>query len=251
MQAATAPIPTGPYEGKAKRLTLRPDGLVELRYKDDATAFNGQKHALFADKGVLNSQISELLFRYLEEHGIPTHSRGRLDERTLLAVPAKMFALEAVVRFKIAGSLRKRTGLADGTPCSPPVVEFYYKRDDLGDPLLNDAHIALLNLATPDELATLTELSLRVAGLLHAVCARGGIDLIDLKFEFGRIASSEGSDGTGTTIVLADEISPDTCRFRDPTTGQSLDKDRFREDTGDLLAGYRESLARLQKGLEK
>lgn len=245
MQAATAP--TGPYEGKAKRVTLRPDGLVELRYKDDATAFNGQKHALFADKGVLNSQISEMLFQYMEEHGIPTHSRGRLDERTLLAVPAKMFALEAVVRFKIAGSLRKRTGLPDGTPCSPPIVEFYYKRDDLGDPLLNDAHIALLKLATPDELATLTALSLRVAGLLHEVCARGGIDLIDLKFEFGRIPNSDGS----SIIVLADEISPDTCRFRDAATGQSLDKDRFREDTGDLLAGYRESLARLRKGLGK
>ena len=160
MQAATAP--TGPYEGKAKRVTLRPDGLVELRYKDDATAFNGQKHALFADKGVLNSQISEMLFQYMEEHGIPTHSRGRLDERTLLAVPAKMFALEAVVRFKIAGSLRKRTGLPDGTPCSPPIVEFYYKRDDLGDPLLNDAHIALLKLATPGPYTFILEASKEV-----------------------------------------------------------------------------------------
>jgi phosphoribosylaminoimidazole-succinocarboxamide synthase len=236
--SATAPA----YEGKAKRVTLRPDGLVELRYKDDATAFNGQKREQFAEKGVLNSQISELLFRYVESHGIPTHSRGRLDERTLLAASAKMFALEAVVRFKVAGSLRKRTGLPEGTLCTPPIVEFYYKRDDLGDPLLNDAHIRMLQLATPAELAVLTDLSLRTAGLLHELCARGAIDLVDMKFEFGRVGSSGD-------IVLCDEISPDTCRFRDAHTGHSLDKDRFREDTGDLIDGYREALARLQAAL--
>jgi len=231
---------SGSYEGKAKRVTVRSDGLVELHYKDDATAMNGQKHALFAEKGVLNSQISELLFRYLAERGVPTHARGRLDERTLLADRAEMFPLEAVVRFKVAGSLRRRTGLLDGTPCPTPIVEFYYKRDDLGDPLLNDAHIAMLGLATPAELAELSRLSLAAAELLRDLCSRANIDLYDLKFEFGRVAGR---------IVLADEISPDTCRFRDAGSGQSLDKDRFREDKGDLLAGYREALSRLRATL--
>lgn len=243
MQAATTPFETArTYEGKAKLVTVRSDGLVELHYKDDATAFNGQKRAQFREKGILNSQISELLFAYLERHGVPTHARGRLDARTLLAAHAHMFPLEAVVRYKVAGSLRKRTGLTEGTLLSPPIVEYYYKRDDLGDPLLNDAHIAQLKLATEKELATLTALSLRAAELLRVLCAGASIELVDLKFEFGRLA---GGMDEASRIVLADEISPDTCRFRDLLTGRSLDKDCFREDSGDLLAGYREVLARL------
>lgn len=218
------------YEGKAKRVKRRADGLVELEYKDDATAFNGQRRDRFAGKGRLNSEISELLFAYLAAHGVPSHARGRLDERTLLAEQAQIVPLEVVVRFQVAGSLRKRTGLADGTLCDPPIVEFYYKRDDLGDPLLNSEHIRMLQLATPAELQELESLARRAAGLLRELCARAGLQLFDLKFEFGRTAHG---------LVLADEISPDTCRFRDARSGESLDKDVFREGSGELLRGYR------------
>jgi phosphoribosylaminoimidazole-succinocarboxamide synthase len=226
------------YEGKAKRVTPRDDGRVEVLFKDDATAFNGKKHAVFPGKGALNSEISAMLFEYLGRRGVPHHQRERIDERTLLCDKADMFVLEAVVRFGVAGSLAKRTGLPDGTVCDPPVVEFYYKRDDLGDPLINQDHIRLLKLATPEEMIKITELSVKAAVLLHGLCKRSGITLVDLKFELGRT-----EDG----IVLADEISPDTCRFHDAETGRMLDKDLFRQDAGDLLAGYREVLERLEK----
>jgi phosphoribosylaminoimidazole-succinocarboxamide synthase len=230
------------YEGKAKRVRRRKDGLVEIEYKDDATAFNGQRHARFPGKGPLNSEISELLFAYLDRHGVPSHARGRLDERTLLAAHVDIIPLEVVVRFRVAGSLRKRTGLPDGALCDPAVVEFYYKRDDLGDPLLNDEHIRLLKLAAPAELAELRELALRAATLLRDLSARADLSLIDLKFEFGRTAQG---------LTLADEISPDTCRFRDVATNESLDKDVFRESRGDLLLGYRIVYDRLRVALKK
>ena len=228
------------YEGKAKRVTRRADDLVELEYKDDATAFNGQKHEVFPGKGALNSEISELLFAYLAKHGVPTHARGRVDSRTLLCEHATMVPLEVVIRFQVAGSLRKRTGLPDGTSCEPPLVEFYYKNDALGDPLLNEEHIRLLNLATPAELRELQALGRWAADLLRALCARANLALFDLKFEFGKTAHG---------MVLADEISPDTCRFRDATTGESLDKDVFREGRGDLLHGYRIVSERLHAAL--
>ena len=225
------------YEGKAKRVRHRADGLVELSYKDDATAFNGQRRASFPGKGRLNSEITELLFNYLAARGVPSHARGRLDERTLLAERAQMVPLEVVVRFQVAGSLRKRTGLPDGTVCEPPIVEFYYKRDELGDPLLNAEHIRLLRLATPAELLELEAQARRAAGLLRELCARAELQLFDLKFEFGRTARG---------LVLADEISPDTCRLRDARTGESLDKDVFREGKGELLRGYRIIYERLR-----
>ncbi len=232
--------PTPVYEGKAKRVRRRADGLLELEYKDDATAFNGQRRESFAGKGRLNSELSEVLFAYLAAHGVPSHARGRLDERTLLAEPAQMVQLEVVVRFQVAGSLRKRTGLPDGTVCDPPIVEFYYKRDDLGDPLLTAAHIGMLRLATPAELHELEALARRAAGLLRELCARAELQLFDLKFEFGRTAHG---------LVLADEISPDTCRLRDARTGESLDKDVFREGKGELLRGYRIVQERLRAAL--
>lgn len=225
------------YEGKAKRVRRRADGLVELEYKDDATAFNGQRRDRFAGKGRLNSEIAELLFAYLAARGVPSHARGRLDDKTLLAEYVQMVPLEVVVRFQVAGSLRKRTGLPDGTLCEPPIVEFYYKRDDLGDPLLTTQHIRLLQLATPAELDALETQALRAAGLLRELCAQADLKLFDLKFEFGR--SAQG-------LVLADEISPDTCRFRDARTGESLDKDVFREGTGELLRGYQIVYERLR-----
>ncbi len=229
----------GAYEGKAKRVSKRSGGEVAIYYKDDATAFNGQKHEVFAGKGELNSQITELLFGYLEKAGITTHHKGRLDERTLLAHAVAIIPLEVVVRFKVEGSLQKRTGLAAGTRCEPPIVELYYKRDDLGDPMLNDDHVHLLGLASSAELATLRQLAVLAAGKLKQLFDRADLDLFDLKFEFGNT-----EDGR---LLLADEVSPDTCRLRDAKTGTVFDKDRFRRDLGDLLEGYREVYGRLRR----
>jgi phosphoribosylaminoimidazole-succinocarboxamide synthase len=225
------------YEGKAKRVTPRPDGTVLIFYKDDATAFNGERHEQFTGKGALNSQITELLFDHLAARGITTHHLGRFDERTLQARRVEIIPIEAVVRFKVAGSLQKRTGLDYLTAVEPPIVEFYYKRDDLGDPMINDDHVDRLGLATAKEADTIREESRRAANELRVLFARAGIDLVDLKFEFGRTPGGE--------VILADEISPDTCRFRDMETGEILDKDLFRFDEGDLLSGYRKLLDRL------
>jgi len=229
------------YEGKAKRVTPRPDGTVLIHYKDDATAFNGERHEQFAGKGALNSQITELLFDHLARRGITTHHIGRVDDDTLEARQVEIIPIEAVVRFKVAGSLQKRTGLPYLTVMDPPIVEFYYKRDDLGDPMINDDHVDRLGLATSEEAETIRTESRKAAIELRTLFAGAGIDLVDLKFEFGRTAEGE--------VILADEISPDTCRFRDMETGEILDKDLFRFDEGDLLAGYRKLLARLDHAL--
>ena len=229
------------YEGKAKRVIPQGSGVVHIFYKDDATAFNGERHELFSGKGALNSQITELLFTRLAARGIPTHHLGRIDELTLEATHVDIIPIEAVVRFKVAGSLQKRTGLSYLTPCDPPIVETYYKRDDLGDPMINDEHIRLLGLATPEELEVVRDLSRRAAVELRDLFVETGIDLVDLKFEFGRTADGE--------VILADEISPDTCRFRDIATGEILDKDLFRFDEGDLIGGYETLLGRLREAL--
>jgi phosphoribosylaminoimidazole-succinocarboxamide synthase len=229
------------YEGKAKRVVRRQDDTVELHYKDDATAFNGVKHAQFQGKGALNSQITEKLFGYLTARGVRNHHLGRIDELTLHAEAVTIILLEAVGRFKVAGSLQKRTGLEYLAECSPPIIEFYYKRDDLGDPLLNSEHIRLLGVATEEECATIHGLTLDASLKLRELFAKVGIDLVDLKFEFGRTAKGE--------LILADEISPDTCRFRDAKTGEILDKDLFRFDGGDLLDGYRKLAERLDEAL--
>lgn len=229
------------YEGKAKRVMPQADGTAHIFYKDDATAFDGKRHELFPGKGVLNSQITEKLFTHLASRGIPTHHLGRVDERTLSARLVEIIPIEAVVRYKVAGSLQKRTGLEYLTACDPPIVEFYYKRDDLGDPMINDDHVRQLGLATPAECDTVRTLSVRAADELRDLFAAADIDLVDLKFEFGRTPDGE--------VILADEISPDTCRFRDIETGEILDKDLFRFDEGDLLGGYGKLLDRLDGAL--
>ncbi len=234
-----AEIPEIPeiYEGKAKRVRRTAEGLAEIYFKDDATAGNGKKHARFPGKGALCCRISELLLLYLARHGIATHLVRRVDERTLLVRSVAIIPLEVVVRFQVAGSLAQRTGLPLGTTCTPPIYELYYKRDDLGDPILNDEHVRLLGLATESELAVLRSLALRAAEALRQLLMRADLALYDLKFEFGRCAGE---------IVLADEISPDTCRIRDARSGQVLDKDVFRQDLAELCPTYSALLARLE-----
>lgn len=225
------------YEGKAKRVTEYGDGSVEIYFKDDITAFNGEKHAISSGKGIINSQISELLYDYLHGCGIMHHMIDRVDERTLLCHQVSMYPIEVVVRFKAAGSLNKRLGVPLDTVCEPPIIEFYYKRDDLGDPIINLDHVQLLKLATPEEMTTLYTSGLMTATLLRYLFDLAGMNLVDIKFEYGR--SAEG-------LILADEISPDTCRLQDKINGKSLDKDLFRNDSGDLLIGYQEVLRRLE-----
>lgn len=227
---------SGVYEGKAKRVRPREPGIVEIFFKDDATAGNGARHAVFPGKGALCCQISELLFRYLEACGIATHWLGRSDERTLLCRAVEIIPLEVVVRFRVAGSLIGRTGLAAGTVCEPPLIELYYKRDDLGDPLLNDDHVQRLGLASREELRRVRALALRTSLVLREALKGAELDLYDLKLELGR-----SSDG----LLIADEISPDTCRLRDVRSGQVLDKDVFRRDLAELVPTYQEVLRRL------
>ncbi len=226
------------YEGKAKRVRIFDDGLAEIEFKDDVTAGNGLKHAVFVGKGVLCCRMSELLLAYLQHSGTPTHFLRRSSLSTMTVRAVQIIPLEVVVRFEVAGSLEKRTGLPYRTPCVPPVYELYFKRDDLGDPLLNEHHVRLLNLATTDELRTIRELALSSATKLHALLQRAQLALIDLKFEIGR---------TDSSLLLADEISPDTCRLRDVVTGQVLDKDVFRRDLAELLPTYQEVLRRLEQ----
>lgn len=226
------------YEGKAKRVRLLSDGLAEVYFKDDATAGNGKKRATFPGKGALCCRISELLLGHLQREGIETHLVTSIDERTMHVRAVEIIPLEVVVRFQVAGSLALRTGLPKGTACEPPIVELYYKRDDLGDPLLNSDHVRMLGLASDGELATLRRLALRGALALRDLLLRADIALYDLKFEFGRAAG---------VLLLADEISPDTCRFRDVQTGQVLDKDVFRHDLAELVPTYREVLTRIER----
>lgn len=225
------------YEGKAKRVRLLSDGLAEIYFKDDATAGNGKKHARFPGKGALCCRISELLLSYLAQQGIPTHLIRRTDERTLLCRAVAIIPIEVVVRFQVAGSLTLRTGLAKGAQCDPPICELYYKRDDLGDPLINDEHVRLLGLASAAELDAVRALALKAARALRGLLRRADLLLYDLKFEFGR---------AGAALLLADEISPDTCRIRDAHSGQVLDKDVFRLDLAELVPTYAALLERIQ-----
>lgn len=226
------------YEGKAKIVFGSDDPeLLVVHFKDDATAFNGEKKGTITDKGVLNARITAKLFGYLAAAGVPNHYVRTLSERDLLCRKLEIILLEVVVRNVAAGSLAKRLGLAEGTVLSAPVVEFYYKRDDLGDPLVNEYHVRALGLATPDELRALAETSLKINELLRAFLKPRHVELIDFKLEFGRT-----SDGQ---ILLGDEISPDTCRFWDAETGERLDKDRFRRDLGGVEEAYQEMWRRI------
>lgn len=226
------------YEGKAKRVYSTEDEQVVLvSYKDDATAFNGEKKGTIHDKGRVNNEVSNKVMAFLEEKGIQTHYIQQLNERETLVKKVEIVPLEVIMRNKAAGSLAKRLGLEEGTVLSRPVLEFCYKKDELGDPFINEDHIFALELATSDELETIRELARTINTLMVDYFKNIGIDLVDFKLEFGR--TSEGQ------IILADEISPDTCRYWDIATGEKLDKDRFRRDLGNVEEAYLEVYRRI------
>ncbi|MDR2909562.1 MAG: phosphoribosylaminoimidazolesuccinocarboxamide synthase [Oscillospiraceae bacterium] len=226
------------YEGKAKRVFATADpGLCIVDYKDDATAFNGLKKGQIAGKGVINNRVTNHLMRLMERNGIPTHFVEELSERETLVKKVDIVPLEVIVRNIAAGSLSTRLGLPEGEKLRSTVLEFSYKNDELGDPMVNDYHIAAMNLATKEEVAIICDYAMRVNEILGGYLKTAGVELIDFKLEFGKTP-----DGT---IILADEISPDTCRFWDSKTGEKLDKDRFRRDLGGVEDAYREILRRL------
>ena len=228
------------YEGKAKQVFATDDPtLAIIHYKDDATAFNGLKKGTIVGKGVVNNLVSNHLFKMLEQSGVPTHLVEQLNDRDSVVRRVQIVPLEVIVRNIAAGSLSKRLGLPEGTKLASTVLEFCYKNDDLGDPMVNEYHIAAMQLATREEVETISAMALKVNELLTAYLKELNIELIDFKLEFGRF------DGK---IVLADEISPDTCRFWDSKTGEKLDKDRFRRDLGDVEGAYQEILRRLMGG---
>ncbi|AIC93600.1 phosphoribosylaminoimidazolesuccinocarboxamide synthase [Shouchella lehensis] len=226
------------YEGKAKRIyrTEEADTLW-VEYKDEATAFNGEKKDTLLGKAKLNNEISSHLFMRLAEQGIPSHFIRRLSDTEQLVKQVTIIPLEVVVRNVVAGSMAKRLGIQEGTALPRPIVEFYYKDDALGDPLITEDHIGLLEAASQDEVETLKEMALAVNEQLSELFDGINVRLIDFKLEFGRL--KEG------TILLADEISPDTCRLWDKDTNQRLDKDLFRRNIGNLQEGYQEILNRL------
>ena len=226
------------YEGKAKKVYATQDPqLLIVSYKDDATAFNGLKKGTIQGKGAINNQMSNLLMTALERQGVPTHLVRELSPRETLVKRVSIVPLEVIVRNLSAGSFSKRYGVEEGLAFQEPVLELSYKNDELGDPLLNDDHAVALKLATREELALIREYALKIDRLLRELWAERGIILVDFKVEFGRLA-----DGT---IVLADEISPDTCRLWDAQTREKLDKDRFRRDLGGVEEAYRQVMARL------
>ena len=225
------------YEGKAKKVfaTENPDYCI-VSYKDDATAFNGLKKGTIVGKGVVNNKMSNYLCKMLEEKGIPTHFVEELNDRDTVVKKVEIVPLEVIVRNKAAGSLSKRLGLPEGTPMKKTVLEFCYKDDDLGDPIVNEYHILAVELATKEELDTISEMALKINKELCEFFRSVNIDLIDFKLEFGRYKGQ---------IILADEISPDTCRFWDINTQEELDKDRFRRDMGGVEEAYAEVMKRI------
>lgn len=228
------------YEGKAKQLfTCADDTKIIIHYKDDATAFNGVKKAQIAHKGELNNAISTIIFNHLHTHDIPTHYIETLNDRDQLCHKVTIIPLEVIIRNLIAGSMAKRLDLKEGTFAPRPIYELCYKNDELGDPLINEDHALALNAASESELAEIKALTLKINDVLIELFKHIDITLVDFKIEFGRKV-----DGT---IVLADEISPDTCRLWDKNTQKKLDKDRFRRDLGNVEDAYQEILARLSK----
>ena len=226
------------YEGKAKQIFKTDDAAkVVIHYKDDATAFNGVKKSSIANKGILNNAITTIIFEMLEKRGIKTHFIEKINERDQLCHQVEIIPLEVIIRNVIAGSIAKRLGIEEGTVPSNVVYELCYKNDTYGDPLINDDHAVALGLATYEELATIKKMTLEINQALIEFFDKQGIRLIDFKIEFGR-----KNDGT---IVLADEISPDTCRLWDKETNEKLDKDRFRRDLGNVEDAYEEVFKRL------
>ena len=227
------------YEGKAKKVYATDNkDLVIIHYKDDATAGNGEKKGSIKDKGIINNQITALLFKRLEEIGIRTHFKEKLNDRDQLCEKVKIFPLEVIVRNIITGSMSKRLGVKEGTKPENTILEICYKNDEYGDPLINDHHAVALGLATYDELNKIYEITLKINDFLKELFDKEGIILVDFKIEFGKNSKGE--------ILLADEITPDTCRLWDKETGKKLDKDRFRQDLGGIEEAYIEILKRLE-----
>ena len=228
------------YEGKAKKVFATNDStLVIMEYKDSATAFNGEKKGTIDEKGIMNNTIANKLFEMLAAKGIPTHFIKQLSDREVLCKKVSIVPLEVITRNVAAGSFSKRLGVPEGTALKTTVFEISYKNDELGDPLINDYHAVAIGAATFDELKTIYDLTAKINEILKAFFLERGIKLIDFKLEFGK--DSEGN------IILADEISPDTCRFWDAKTNEKLDKDRFRRDLGNVKEAYIEILNRMSK----
>lgn len=233
-------IPQGKmlYEGKAKQIFMTDDPLrVVVHYKDDASAYNGIKRAQITNKGILNNKISAIIYAYLEKEGIKTHFIERLDDRNQLCLRVEVIPIEVVVHNRAAGSMARRLGLDEGMKPDNTIYEYCYKNDDLDDPLINEHHAVALGLSTYDEMKTIHLLAGRINILLTGLFAQIGVTLVDFKIEFGRLP-----DGS---LVLSDELSPDTCRLWDADTQERLDKDRFRRDLGRVGEAYGEILRRL------
>lgn len=226
------------YEGKAKKVYKTDDPKAYIvSYKDDATAFNGEKKGSIAEKGKVNNLMSAILFEALEEQGIPTHLIEVLNERETLVKAVEIVPVEVIIRNIAAGSLSKRLGIPEGTILNRTVLEFCLKDDALGDPIMNEDHVYAMDLATEDEIQTIKNYTLKVNDFLQRFFLEKGLKLVDFKLEFGRC---------GDEIILADEISPDTCRLWDVVTNKKMDKDRFRRDLGDVEETYQEVLARIK-----
>lgn len=225
------------YEGKAKKVfaTEDPDYVI-VDYKDDATAFNGLKKGTIVGKGVINNKMSNYMFQLLEKQGIPTHFVKQLSDRETVVKKVSIVPLEVIMRNKAAGSFSKRLGIPEGTELKCPVLEFSYKNDELGDPMVNDTHVLAAGFATQEDIDTIKEMAQKVNKILCEFFLSVNIELIDFKLEFGRFHD---------TIILADEISPDTCRFWDVHTHEKLDKDRFRRDLGGVEDAYQEVMKRI------
>jgi len=229
------------YEGKAKKvfITEQKDRYL-IRYKDDATAFNGEKKGTIDGKGAINNTMSAYFFQLLESRGIESHFVEQVSPTEMIVKRVEIIPLEVIVRNIAAGSLSKRLGVAEGTSLKLPVVEFSYKSDELGDPLINDDHILALGLASEEEITILKKKALHINEILSEYLEQSGITLVDFKLEFGKLDNGD--------ILLSDEISPDTCRFWDSTTKERMDKDRFRRDLGNIEEGYKKALERVLGG---
>jgi len=227
------------YEGKAKKM-FSTDNKDEVRvyFKDDATAGNGAKKGQIDKKGVLNNSITTMLYELLEKKGIKTHFIKKINDREQLCKKVEIVPLEVIIRNVAAGSMAKRYGIVEGSKLKIPVIELSYKNDDLGDPLINDYHAVAMELTTFEELGEIYTMAFKINDILRELFFKKGINLIDFKLEFGRFNDE---------IILADEISPDTCRFWDVKTGEKLDKDRFRRDLGNVTEAYEEILSRITK----
>jgi phosphoribosylaminoimidazole-succinocarboxamide synthase len=228
------------YEGKAKIVYQAEDpNHVIIYFKDEATAFNAQKKDVIEGKGILNNKISSIFFTLLNQAGVKTHFVKQISDREMLAYKTKIIPIEVVVRNLATGSIVKRLGIPEKTEFNPPLIEFYYKNDALGDPIICYEHILVMELATEEDVKTIKEMALKVNQILRDFLIKHDIILVDFKLEFGKLY-----DGT---IAVADEISPDTCRFWDAKTGERMDKDRFRLNLGDLAKFYQEVLERIKK----